>query len=47
VNDAENGSSSAAELRMYMRENKVVSEAKTKPNVAGRIRSVYKVKNTP
>jgi LPS export ABC transporter protein LptC len=47
VDDAESGSSSAGELRMYMRENKVVSEGKNKPNAAGRIRSVYKVKSNP
>jgi LPS export ABC transporter protein LptC len=47
VEDAENGSSSAAELRMYMRDNRVVSQGKTKAGSSGRIRSVYKVKNNP
>lgn len=44
VEDAENGSTQGAQLTMYKRENRVVTESKTSPNSAGRIRSVYKVK---
>ncbi len=44
VNDAENGSSQAAELTFNMRENRIVSLGKTKPSTPGRIRSVYKIK---
>jgi lipopolysaccharide transport protein LptA/LPS export ABC transporter protein LptC len=46
VDDAENGSSSGGEMTVFLRNNKVVSEGKSKQNAAGRIRSVYKVKNT-
>ena len=45
VDDRENGSSQAAQMTVYMRENLVVSESKTVENNSGRIRSVYKVKN--
>lgn len=44
VEDPENGSSSGAQMTMYLRGNRVVSEGKSKTNSAGRIRSVYKVK---
>ncbi len=44
VTDAENGSSQGGELTFFMRENRVVSESRTKQNPAGRSRSVYKVK---
>ena len=44
VEDPENGSSSAAQMTMYLRTNNVVSEGRTKENASGRIRSVYKVK---
>lgn len=44
VEDAENGSTQGAQLTMYKRENRFVNESKTSPNAAGRIRSVYKVK---
>ncbi|HNQ13978.1 MAG TPA: LPS export ABC transporter periplasmic protein LptC [Pyrinomonadaceae bacterium] len=44
VEDAENGSTQGAQLTMFRRENRVVTESKTSPNSAGRIRSVYKVK---
>lgn len=44
VNDSENGSSQAAEVTFNMRENRIVSVGKTKPNIGGRIRSVYKIK---
>lgn len=46
VDDAENGSSSGGEMTVFLRNNKVVSEGKSKQNTAGRIRSVYKVKNS-
>jgi lipopolysaccharide export system protein LptA/lipopolysaccharide export system protein LptC len=45
IDDAENGSSQSSQLTVYMRENRVVSEAKTKTGTSGRTRSVYKVKN--
>lgn len=44
INDAESGASQAAELTFYMREHRVLSEGKAKPNGTGRLRSVYKVK---
>ena len=44
INDSTNGSTQSSELTFYMRENRVISEGKTKPNGAGRIRSVYNVK---
>ncbi len=44
VDDAENGSSQGGELTMFIRENRVIGEGKSKQNSAGRIRSVYKVK---
>lgn len=43
VSDAANGTSQAAELTFMMRENRVVSEAKTHGSTGGRIRSTYKV----
>ena len=46
VNDAENGASQAAELTFNMREHRVLSESKPKPNGTGRTRTVYKVKPT-
>ena len=45
VDDAENGSSSGGQMTVYLRNNNVVSEGKSKQNSTGRIRSVYKVKN--
>ena len=45
VDDAENGSSQGGQMTVYLRENRVVSEGKSKQNTNGRIRSVYKVKN--
>jgi len=45
IDDSENGSSQGGEVMVYLRENRVVGEGKTKQNAAGRIRSVYKVKN--
>jgi lipopolysaccharide transport protein LptA/LPS export ABC transporter protein LptC len=44
VDDAENGSSSGGQMTVYLRDNRVVSEGKSKQNTTGRIRSVYKVK---
>ncbi|MBK7513531.1 MAG: LPS export ABC transporter periplasmic protein LptC [Chloracidobacterium sp.] len=44
INDSANGSSQAAELTFMMRENRVISEGKSKPSGTGRIRSVYNVK---
>ncbi len=46
VSDAENGSSQAAELTFFMRDRRVISEGRSKPNGAGRLRNVYKVKPT-
>lgn len=47
VEDAESGSSQGALMTVYLRENRVVSEGKSKqPGSAGRIRSVYKVKKS-
>ena len=43
VSDAVSGSSQAGELTFLMRENRVVTEGKTKQNTSGRIRTVYKV----
>jgi lipopolysaccharide export system protein LptA len=45
VEDAENGSSSGGQMTVYLRNNKVINEGKSKQNTAGRVRSVYKVKN--
>jgi len=44
VDDSENGTSQGAQMTVYMRENRVISESKTEQNNTGRIRSVYKVK---
>ena len=44
VEDAENGTSQGAQMTVYMRENRVVGEGKSKQNTTGRTRSVYKVK---
>ncbi|MFM9905278.1 MAG: LPS export ABC transporter periplasmic protein LptC [Pyrinomonadaceae bacterium] len=43
VNDSANGSLQASELTFLMRENRIISEGKTKQNGSGRIRSVYKI----
>ena len=45
IEDAENGSSQGGQVTVYLRENRVVGEGKTKQSATGRIRSVYKVKN--
>ncbi len=44
IEDAENGSSQGAQMTVYMRENRVVSESKTEQTNTGRTRTVYKVK---
>lgn len=46
VNDAENGASQSGQLTFFMRDQRVISEGKTKQNATGRSRSVYKVKPT-
>jgi LPS export ABC transporter protein LptC/lipopolysaccharide transport protein LptA len=45
IEDAENGSSQGGQVTVYLRENRIVGEGKTKQSGTGRIRSVYKVKN--
>ena len=45
VDDAVQGSSQGGEITMFMRENRVIGEGKSTGNPAGRVRSVYKVKN--
>ena len=47
VSDAVNGSSQAGELTFMMRENRIITEGKTKQNTSGRIRTVYKVNPKP
>ena len=44
VEDAENGSSQSAQMTVYLKENRIVAEGKSKQNVSGRTRSVYKIK---
>lgn len=46
VYDDENGSSQANKITVYLRENRAVAEGPAKTGNGGRIRSVYKVKNT-
>ena len=43
VSDTISGGSQGGEITFNMRENKVISEGKTKQNTSGRIRTVYKV----
>lgn len=43
VEDAENGRSQAAQLTLYMREKRVVSEGRSKQATSSRTKSVYKV----
>ncbi|HVF29877.1 MAG TPA: LPS export ABC transporter periplasmic protein LptC [Pyrinomonadaceae bacterium] len=45
VEDPENGTSSGAQMTLYLRNNRVVSEGKSRQNTPGRIRSVFKVKS--
>jgi lipopolysaccharide export system protein LptA len=44
VEDAENGTSQAGEMTLYMRENRVNSTGRSNQNTTGRSRSVYKIK---
>jgi LPS export ABC transporter protein LptC/lipopolysaccharide transport protein LptA len=44
IEDSENGASQGAQVTVYMRENRVVSESKTEQTNTGRTRTVYKVK---
>lgn len=44
IDDQENGASQGAQVTVYMRENRVVSESKTEQTNTGRTRTVYKVK---
>lgn len=44
VEDSAQGASQGAQLTVYMRDNRIVGQGAAKPNSAGRIRSVYKVK---
>ncbi len=44
VNDPENGSSSSGQITFSMRDNRVVTEGKTKQGASSRNRSVYRVK---
>ena len=45
IEDAEQGSSQGSQVTVYMNENRIIGEGKTKQNSGGRVRSVYKVKN--
>ncbi len=45
VEDAESGTSQGSQMTVYLRENRVVGEGKTKQNATGRTRSVYKIKS--
>jgi len=45
VEDAENGSSQGGQMTVYLRENRIIGEGKSKQNASGRTRSVYKLKN--
>jgi len=44
IDDAENGTTQAAQVTVFLKTNNVVSESKTTQKNTGRIRSVYKVK---
>ena len=45
IEDSENGSSQGAQVTIFLRDKRVIGEGKTNQTSAGRIRSVYKVKN--
>jgi len=47
VDDAENGTSQGGQITVYLRDDRVYSEGASRQNPSSRIRSVYKVKNTP
>lgn len=44
VEDADNGSSQAAQMTVYLRSNRVATEGRAPQNTAGRARSIYKIK---
>jgi len=44
IDDGENGSTQGAQVTVYLRENRFVSESKTNQTNSGRTRTVYKVK---
>jgi hypothetical protein len=44
VEDAENGTSQAAQMTIFLRSNRVATEGRTPQNTSGRTRSVYKIK---
>ena len=44
VEDAENGTSQAGQMTIFLRSKRVATEGRTPQNTAGRTRSVYKVK---
>lgn len=44
IEDAENGSTQGAQVTVFLRENRFLSESKTNQTNTGRIRTVYKVK---
>jgi LPS export ABC transporter protein LptC len=46
VEDRESGTSQSGEITMNLRDNRVISEGKTKQNPSARTRSVYKVRST-
>ncbi len=46
IDDGENGSTQGAQVTVFLRENRFVSESKSAQNNTGRTRTVYKVKNS-
>ena len=44
IDDAESGSTQGAQVTVFLRENRFVSESKTNQTNSGRTRTVYKVK---
>lgn len=44
VEDAENGTSQAGQMTIFLRSNRVVSEGRSTQNANGRTRSIYKIK---
>lgn len=44
IDDAENGTTQGAQVTVFLKTNRVVSESKTAQNNSGRIRTVYKIK---
>lgn len=45
IDDVKNGSSQGAEMTMFVRDNRIISEGNTVQNSSGRVRSVYKINN--